>query len=433
MKKYLLGLFLLLSFSVNATNYDQDIVDSGSHFNESAFGGATVVGGDTITYEVGNHTGKQYFNGYHGSDGNPIVLIFTGADIDGGGSNIILDLAACSYLKIIGGTFHNSSTQGISGTSSWAIEIDGTTVYNCTGTAIRIGYQSVSSNPSKWRASFIDPYAIVTNCTVYETYVGGEGIYLGASNPQRINFIDGVAWQYCFLAYGKISGNTCYNIWMDAIQIGSCLDAHVFDNYIYDYAVGNDPEDKNGIQMGKGTRGLCYNNFVRGSQAVTDGAMYFIQGDGVLVFNNIGIDGFNGINVQAEYTTSNTVTEVYNNTFVDLKKFGAYVNASQLRMIKIENNIFHHAVEPNGSTTKYLQVIHTPSLYFESNNIHTYEAIDSKASLFVDTATEDFTLIGGSSALGGGKNLKWFSSKLMKTYSGEWRNFSGGWDLGAEK
>jgi len=197
------------------------LTSNDSHFNGTAFSGATLVGGDIIQYEVGSHTGNQYFNGYVGdSEANPIVIFLNSQSIDANGDTYGIRLVNCLHVRIITGIVHNASQCPIYTVESKGIVVMGITAYDAGGTGIRIGLQSVAGTPSTWRENTVDPYAKVIDCIVHDTV--DEGIYVGASNTHNIYFDgSGTPYALAFVEYGEISGCTVYNTDLDGIQMGA--------------------------------------------------------------------------------------------------------------------------------------------------------------------------------------------------------------------
>lgn len=411
MKKILIYLLLVVNTSF-ATTYNK-VTTNDSHFNGTAFGGATVVGGDTILYEVGTHDGNQYFNGYDGnSETDPIVIDLNGQVIDALTATYGIRLVGCSHVRIVNGTLHNASQSGVYTVESTGIVIENVTVYNTVSTGIRIGLQSVSGTPSTWRANTSDPYAKVINCTVSGS--GDEGIYVGPSNTHNVYFDgSGNPYELAFVLYGEVSGCTVYDTDLDGIQMGGVsIWGTIHDNLVYDYALIGTVTHDNGIQFGTGSHGAVYNNIVHDTGATT-GSMYQIQGDGVLMYNNLGYNGATGVNILSSYTSANRYTWVYNNTFVDISLNGIYINSSHLRNMKVYNNIFHLVAAPSAPTNYYIREIGTPD-YAQDNNIFTNSAGGLTALDFTNYAGDDFTLGGSSSALTGGTGAAKFNIKALK-------------------
>ena len=404
-------------------------------FTDGKVGGTTLVGGDIILYDVGSHTGTQFFKDFHGeSEENPIIIDVNGQSVDAQSENKALSLRDCSHIKIINGTFFGSSTQGVYCAESWGVSIDSVTSHSHVGTAFRVGYQSVVDEPTLQRANFTDPYALINNCTAYNITGSGEGAYMGASNPHwyKVN-TDGTVFQYAKLAKGRITNSTFYNIGFDAIQMGSCEDGIISGNEVYNYGTLADASDMNGIQLGQGSSTLCYNNYIHDYGAGSTGYGIFVQGDSNIVFNNIIDNAYNGINAgSGSYAGSNAELLILNNTITRIQgEYGIRINTRFLRTTNIQNNLIHFDIQPNGSTTFYTDVVYSSTNYILDNYLHTYEGENSMISLFTDYANDDFSLKAGSAAIGGGISVSLFNSMLMNNYIDELRPITGSIDIGA--
>ena len=405
-----------------------------SYFNGTDFGGATLVGGDTVLWDVGSHVGTQYFNGYHGSLGNPIVFDLNGQSIDSNLQTYGARFVNCSYIiftngEVINTTLVSNGGAGVYTAESWAVSIIMVNASGHGGAGLRGGFQSKETNSAKWRVNFSDPYFNVIGCTVHD--VGTEAIYGNTSNAQLNRFVTStlVPWQDSFCTTALFSMNTTYNSGYDGIQVGA-VQGKVTCNYnlVYNYASLDIDTHDNGIQIGTGSHGECYNNTVHTSLG-TKGAMYNIQGDGVLFFNNLGYDGFTGIYVSSTYTSPNRVTNIFNNTFVDIKLHSIYYNTRTLRNMKLYNNIFHRVAVAVPPTTYEIREVNNPD-YVQSNNIFT-DGATSKTNLFTDAGGGDYTLKVGSAAIAAGLNLSSFTSKLLLTKTNTIRPTVGVWNCGA--
>jgi hypothetical protein len=425
MKKLLILIASLVAigFQSYATTYTKTTAND-SHFNGTAFSNATVVGGDTILYAVGTHDGNQYFSGYVGvSEANPIVIDLNGQTIDGLGQTYTIRLVDCLHVQIINGTAHNASQCPIYTVESKGIVVEWIVAYDAGDTGIRIGFQSKSTDPSTWRENTVDPYARVKNCTVYDAV--NEGIYISASNTHNIYFdANGDPYALAFTEYGEVSNNLVYNTGLDGIQMGAIsIWGEIKYNYVHDYALSATVTHDNGIQMGTGSHGAVFGNIVEDSGAAT-GSMYQIQGDGVLMYNNVGYNGASGVNILSSYTSPNRYTWIFNNTFINVGLNGAYINSTHLRNITLANNIFHLVDEPSAPTDYYFRVIGSPD-YSESNNLTVFGAGALTALNFTNIGAQDYSLGVGSTALTGGSGkYRFYIPGLKNNLAGNRRNFN---------
>jgi len=179
----------------------------------------------------------------------------------------------------------------------------------------------------------------------------------------------------------------------------------------------------NGIQFGTGSHGAVFGNKVTNSGAST-GSMYQIQGDGVLMYNNVGDNGASGINILSSYTSPNRYTWIFNNTLVNIDLNGVYINSTHLRYMKISNNIFHLTAAPSVPTNYYIREIGTPD-YIESNNLFVNGGAALTALNFVNTGALNYDLGSGSTALTGGTGkYRYYLPEIELNIEGDTRNFT---------
>src|SRR5690606_8042497 len=114
----------------------------------------------------------------------------------------------------------------------------------------------------------------------------------------------------------KVYNNITDKTGCEGIQVGCVLKGcEIYNNKVTNF--GTDPfapAQNNGIQIGEGTGGKCYNNLVKNGPG--NGIICLGLGDNV-VYNNLIINaGSNGIFCDERYTTGNFYKFI-NNTIVN--------------------------------------------------------------------------------------------------------------------
>jgi hypothetical protein len=424
--KKIFFIFLIFAAKAIIAQHTKDVADTS--FPNCTVNGSPVVAGETISFAVGAHISHTQFNDCHGASRiNPIFIDLNGQTIDGENADIILELQNCSYINISNGFLINSSTQGMNTSTSWGIEIDNIDISNTTSTALLGGYQGVASDSSKWRSSFMDPYLVVTNCVT-----DSEGISVSSVNWDSWFQQSDTVWQHPLLAYALIANNTIHDTPYDGIQIGSCLDADIYGNEVYNYGQIDDANYNNGIHLASGVTGKIYNNYIHRTGA-TDGYGIYNASNGADIYNNVLDSVFNGINMTSILTSANSSTKLMHNTLSRVVgNYGINVAGEYFNSMFIFNNIVHFTTVPDDATTFYVRTVSTPTNYEISNNYLNYEGAVPTTDIFNDPGNADFYLKALSPAInyGHGK-ARFFISGLRKDFVGERRPGKGSVDAGA--
>jgi hypothetical protein len=151
------------------------------------------------------------------------------------------------------------------------------------------------TNPTSFRGGFV-----MRNANFHDNYIhdlnGGEGFYVGYSfyRGNTLAACPNVKVYSHPLDNTRIFRNRLENTACEAIQIGCGENSQVYDNYIRGY--GTDPfaqYQNSGIQIGGGTSGKFYNNFVSSTSATTPGGNAFMISNtkDTLVYGNTIVGG----------------------------------------------------------------------------------------------------------------------------------------------
>ncbi|WP_160164070.1 PKD domain-containing protein [Nafulsella turpanensis] len=416
----ILGFSFLLSFSVQAQDCGcNHVIEVGTtHIDGSAMG---IKPGDVVCLKAGKRT-NLYIKNLKGSASDYITIKNCGGQVVLGGSTINNGILVQNsrYFRITGtgdSAFEygikvdrtKEGSQGIAVTEfSSDVEIDHVEITGA-GFAGIMAKTDPKCDGSADRGKFT-----MYNVNIHDNYihdVGGEGIYLGNS------FFSGTS-VYCNKTQypHEIKGVRVYNniitrTGWDAIQVGSATsDVEIYDNKIYDYATANRDMHKSAIQLGLGTTGKCYNNFIKNGS----GEGIVIQGIGNnLVYNNIisgaGMPAFN-VNVRPTPLSSDVVSRgflggvyIINNTVIDSKNKGAineYVNEAS-------NNVFYNNLLVTG-TSSWNQLKTYTDWNVDKNTV-VKSAADAK---FVNASADDYRLTEGSPAVNAGKDISSYGISL---------------------
>lgn len=207
---------------------------------------------------------------------------------------------------------------------------------------------------------------------IHHNYVhdtGGEGLYIGNS------FYANGASTSCGVKYPhdivnmKVYSNVVKNTAWEGIQVGCAVSgAEVNDNLVENAGTANVAGQNNGIQLGEGTGGKCFNNFVKTVKG--NGIIVLGLGDNV-VFNNIIVNvGQAGIFCDDRATPGDGF-KFFNNSIANPGTDGIKIYADKPQLINIVKNNFisnpgNYSVYENDKTSRTGQ---DAFLYLLSSNV----------------------------------------------------------------
>lgn len=261
------------------------------------------------------------------------------------------------------------------------------------------------------------------NVTIHDNYVhqtGGEGFYIGNSF-----YKDGVA-AACgtVLPHNvvnlKLYNNTTEQTGAEGIQVGSATqNCQVYNNTVKSPGVSPfAAAQNNGIQIGEGTGGKCYNNLVK--DAPGNGIIVLGLGDN-LVFNNIILNsGEHGIFADSRYTPGPNF-QFINNTIIKTIRDGIRLNSETIPM----NTVINNAIIGAGSGA----AIHKNNSNVKLTASNNYEGNDVNALQFKNYSGDDFHLLSASPLINTGANVS--AKGITFDYFGTARPQGGGFDVGA--
>jgi hypothetical protein len=360
--------------------------------------------GNVICIEGGKTYGPIVFKNIRGSSSAPVTIKNCGGTvtINGSGKPYAIRTETSSYFRITGG----SSGYGIKVSGghmsvtfdklSTNIELDHVEVYN-SGFAGVVAKTDPACDKLAIRGKFT-----MRDLRFHDNYIHdtqGEGFYIGNSF-----WLGGVSTS-CGKLYphaienAKIYNNLIRNTGWEAIQVGSTpVGAEVYGNRIENYGTKNVNAQNNGIQLGEGTVGKCYGNFIKGGR----GNGIIIVGNGKnLVHNNVIISaGQDGIFCDDRVYGEGFVFT--NNTIIRPGLNGIRLYADQVTMSKIQNNIiiapgnYNKLVYPRKKEEAYVYKLSSAVRVQILNN---YNSLDINAPRFAGASSNNFALTSSSSAV----------------------------------
>jgi len=384
-----------------------------AYFDGAAKG---VLPGDVLCVQAGVHSTIQFIN-IKGAPGNPVIIRNCGGQALIGGptaSNGML-FTGSRYVHVTGTgdsgfTYGLKVVQTIAGSQGLAyaglssdIEIDHMEIQ-------KAGYVAImaKTDPSKNCAdvSAVRPNFTLYNVSIHDNYIhdsGGEGIYLGDSFYSGTLVFCGRT-QYCHEVRGvRIYNNRFENTGRESIQVGAAVsDVEIYNNKIYNYGTLNLNSQNGGVQLGVGTAGRLYNNFIKGGT----GPAIAVQGiGGDYVYNNVIVNpGQQGITINPRPTP--LTTDIVNRGFIGgiYVMNNTFVNAASGAIIEFENaatgNVLYNNLIVASSSVWDKTYAYTD--WKKGSNIIIPLLTSAK---FVNPGADDYRLSSGSPAINAGLDM----------------------------
>lgn len=407
-----------------------------THYN---WDGSHVKAGSTICFEAGVRRSPLVLKNIVGTKEKPILI----KNCNG---KILFDLddKASFGLKTIASKHFRLTGTGVKAIK-YGIEIKGgnigmqltdlSTDFEVDHIEIHhVGFAGImaKTDPScdkrTWRENFTMKDVSIHDNHIFYTK-SGEGLYIGNS------FYAGGVNKECGKVYPhKVVDLKVYNNWIhdtgaEGIQVGcAVLGCEVFSNIVERAGVNpfnGRSNQQNGIQLGEGTGGLCYNNIVKDASA--NAIIVLGRGDN-LIFNNLlirpkGAGLFIDERMPSTKTGAGTGFYVINNTIINTGKHGVWIYAE-----KVEKNIVQNNIIVNPASGQYISSRGCPGKpnIKASNNLKTLNIAQVK---FINPNKDDFRLQDSSPALGAGVNFHKIGIGFDRR--NKRRPSSGAFDLGA--
>jgi hypothetical protein len=263
---------------------------------------------------------------------------------------------------------------------------------------------------------------VMKNVLIHDNYVhktGGEGLYIGNSFYE-----DGVSTSCGTVlphdvVNAKIYRNLVDSSGAEGIQVGSATSGcEIYNNTVKN--PGRSPfsaYQDNGIQIGEGTGGKCYNNLVK--NAPGDGIIVLGFGDNV-VFNNYIINSKSyGIFADSRYTPGKNF-QFINNSIIGSVLGGIKLNSETIPMNTVVNNVFIQSAS--------VQAIIRKSTGVKLTALNNYVNKDVSTCKFVNYSADNFHLQSSSPLINKGANV--LSYGIKSDYYGAVRPSGTAFDIG---
>jgi hypothetical protein len=392
--------------------------------------GANILPG-TIIYIPAGTRGALLLKNIKGTEAQPIIIINTGGKVTFSTSvtaSYGFKTQNCQYFKVMGngdpsvdyGFDVNGGNIGMTMDDlSSDFEIANVEVRN-SGFAGIMAKTDPSCDEATWRGHFT-----MRNVSLHDNYIhktGGEGFYVGNSF-----YADGRG-----LACGNVMPHDVLNVKVynnlvdstgcEGIQVGSAIaGCEVYNNRVT--SPGLSPfasAQDNGIQIGEGTGGKCYNNYVK--NAPGNGIIVLGLGDN-LVFNNIILNsGANGIFADSRYTPGPGF-QFINNTIISSGADGIKMNSETIPMNTVVNNV----IIKSGSGAAIHRITFKVRLKYFNN--YTTNNTNVNTLKFANYSADDFHLLPSSPLINAGANVSLYGIDV--DYYGAARSLDGTFDIGA--
>jgi hypothetical protein len=391
--------------------------------------------GAKICLEGGKTYGPLVFKNVRGTSTAPITIMNCGGTVtvNGVGHSYGIRTETSSYFRMTGGT----SGYGIkvSGGNmsitfdkqSTNFELDHVEAYN-SGFAGVIAKTDPACDGLGVRGNFT-----MRDLKIHDNYVhdtGGEGFYIG--NSFWLNGVSTACGQKYphAVEYAKIYNNVIKNSGWESIQLGSSpVGSEIYGNHIENYGVKNINAQNNGIQLGEGTVGECYGNFIKGGK----GTGIIIIGNGKnLVHDNVIVNaGQDGIFCDDRVNGEGFVFT--NNTIIRPGLNGIRLYADQVTMSKIQNNIiiapgnYNKLVYPRKKEEAYVYKL---SSNVKVQILNNYQSLDINGPKFAGYSTDNYALTTSSTnVLNKGTSISTFG--IPEDYANKARVKGTAVDIGA--
>ena len=360
--------------------------------------------GDTIFVAAGNRS-ELHFSNITGTDEKPVIIINRGGKV------------VINTEKRYAIFFSNSIHFRITGTGSndkYGIEIassksQGLAISefssNCEADHLEIhnaGFAGImaKTDPDCRRKDL--RFFIMKNLSFHDNLIydtASEGFYVGFSwFPIRPFRCGQDSILYAHEIHGlRIYSNDLHHTGAEAIQVGSSTrDVKIFCNSIRNYGTENALWQNNGVQIGAGTTGDFFCNYINTG---TGDAISFFGGGGNRLYNNLIINaGNSAIFHNDKEAVKGRSYQIMNNTIIHPAALGITIISSHTWTNKMYNNV----VVIRDTTKGILGYV--DSRWYAGNN-KVYKNIADAG--FVNPDSGNFHLTAHSALTGSGLSVPW--------------------------
>lgn len=394
-----------------------------------------LVPGNVICLDSRIKYGNLIFRNLRGSRENPIIIRNCGgiAQVDGTGKSNAIKTENSQHFRITGGDVKNSYGIIVSGGTmginiahfSSHFEVDHVEIQH-VGFAGLMAKTDPGCDEATWRGNFLMKGVAIHNNYIHDT--GGEGIYAGNSFFKGAKTSCGEKLPH-EIHYIRIYSNVIRNTGWEGIQLGCATrGASIHANIIENYGLAGIQAQNNGIQIGAGTGGLCYNNLIKRGSG--NGLIVMGLGDNVIYNNIIDQAGNYGIFCDERYSPGPGFKFI-NNTILNPKSDGIRIYADEVAMNVIVNNII--ANPGSYSLYSYPRASLDAFIYKLSDRVkieehHNYFTTDC-ASIAPLAKMDTYRLEYGSPVIDQGADISAYNIKTDFYYKSRLRGTS--YDIGA--
>lgn len=311
--------------------------------------------GDVIALDASTYYGNLFFKNIVGTPEAPVIIKNIGgtATINATGLSFGLKTENCKFFRLTGGDVLYSYGIKIEGGHvgvqlgglSTNFEVDHIEVSR-SGFAGIMAKTDPSCDDATLRENFTMKNVVFHSNYVHDT--GGEGFYVGNSfYASGVNTACGLRYPH-EIHQLRLYNNIVRNSGWDGIQVGcATVNAKVYGNTVENFGVANTYGQRNGMQLGEGTGGLCYGNYIR--QGTGNGMNVLGLGDNLVHDNVISDVGEAGIFCDERYSPGPGFKFI-NNTIIRPGADGIRIYSELVPMNVIINNVI---VAP-GNFSKYI-------------------------------------------------------------------------------
>ncbi|SEO47794.1 right-handed parallel beta-helix repeat-containing protein [Mucilaginibacter sp. OK283] len=366
--------------------------------------GTNIPAGSTVCIPAGKR-GALLLKNFKGTAAAPIVIINKGGKVTFSTAvtaSYGFKTQNCQYFKILGngdpdteyGFDINGGNIGMTMDNlSSDFEIANVEVRN-SGFAGIMAKTDPTCDEATWRGHFTMQNVILHDNYVHKT--GGEGFYVGNSfYANGVSLSCGKVWPGDVVNV-KLYKNITDSTGAEGIQVGSAiLGCEIYNNTVKTPGVSPFASyQNNGIQIGEGTGGKCYNNVIK--DAPGNGIIVLGLGDN-LVFNNYIINSkAYGIFADSRYTPGPNF-QFINNTIIGSALGGIKLNSETIPM----NTVINNAIIQSDLVLPIIKKSSNVKLTASNN----YVANDVSPCQFVNYAEDDFHLLSSSPLINAGANV----------------------------
>ena len=390
--------------------------------------GANIPAGSVVCIPAGTR-GSLLLKNFKGTAANPIIIINKGGKVTFStaiSASYAFKTQNCQYFKILGNgvpdiTYGFDVNGGNIGMTmddlSSDFEIANVEVRN-SGFAGIMAKTDPSCDINTQRGHFTMQNVSLHNNYIHKT--GGEGIYAGNSfYASGVSASCGQVLPHNVVNI-KVYNNLTDSTGCEGIQVGSATSgAEIYNNTVKSPGIAPFASaQNNGIQIGEGTGGKCYNNLVK--NAPGNGIIVLGLGDNLVYNNYILNSGGHGIFADSRYTPGPNFIFI-NNTIIAPALNGIKLNSETIPMNTAINNVI---IKPGLGVA--IQKKSTGVKLTASNN---YTGDDVTILGFVNYYSDDFHLKPSSPLINAGADV--LSYGVSTDYYGILRPSGIAFDIGA--